>query len=67
MSTSFGYMETAIGLIEKIEKEQYDHLVAAARLMADTICSVSGAAVFSNTMRSTMPVMKWVSLSRRTF
>ena len=56
MSTSFGYMETAIGLIEKIEKEQYDHLVAAARLMAEAMVSDRLIHVYGGGGHTTLPV-----------
>lgn len=56
MSTSFGYMETAIGLIEKIEKEQYDHLVAAARLMAEATVNDRLIHVYGGVGHTTLPV-----------
>lgn len=38
MSTSFGYMEKTIELIQRVETEQIDNIRAAAELMADAVC-----------------------------
>ena len=56
MSTSFGYMETAIGLIEKIEREQYNNLLAAAKLMAEATLADRLIHVYGGGGHTTLPV-----------
>lgn len=56
MSMSFGYMETAIGLIEKIEREQYNNLLAAAKLMAEATLADCLIHVYGGGGHTTLPV-----------
>ena len=56
MSMSFGYMETAIGLIEKIEREQYNNLLAAAKLMAEATLADRLIHVYGGGGHTTLPV-----------
>lgn len=56
MSTSFGYMETAISLIQRIEKEQYSNLIAAAQLMAEATLADRLIHVYGGGGHTTLPV-----------
>ncbi len=56
MSTSFGYMETAIELIRKIEAEQLPSMREAARLMADAVKNDRLIHVFGGGGHTTLPV-----------
>ncbi len=56
MSTSFGYLETAIDLLKKIEDEQYDNIVKAATLMKEAIKHDKLIHVFGGGGHTTLPV-----------
>ena len=56
MSTSFGYLETAIELLKKIEDEQYNNMAAAAKLMSEAIIEDKLIHVYGGGGHTTLPV-----------
>lgn len=56
MSTSFGYLETAMELMQKIEKEQYDNMVTAARMMCEATLNDKLIHVYGGGGHTTLPV-----------
>lgn len=56
MDHSHGYLSTTIGLLEKIEQEQYKNILAAATLMKDAIAQDQLIHVFGGGGHTTLPV-----------
>lgn len=56
MDKSYGYLPQTIALLERIEKEQYENIRAAAKLMREAIAQDKLIHVFGGGGHTTLPV-----------